>query len=225
MSPSNIVAKAKEVGLSIIGIADHNSTKHCALVRKIADKEGIFVLMGVEVTTKEEAHCLTFFPDEVSLNSFQRFIDDRLPSIPLDVDLFGYQVVVNEDDEIVEEVPYLLISGLNASIEEIEKMVHALGGLFIPAHINKNKFSVISQLGFIPFDLVYDALEISPHTTPAKFCSLIPGLKAQTFIQCSDSHIPDTIGSAYTIFNIAQPTFDEVKLALHRTDGRYVAIP
>ena len=71
MSPTNIVAKAKEVGLNIIGIADHNCTKHAPLIRKLAHKEGIFVLMGAEVTSREEAHCLAFFPAALLL----RFLD------------------------------------------------------------------------------------------------------------------------------------------------------
>lgn len=225
MSPCNIVSKAKEVGLNIIGIADHNCTKHAALVRALAEREGIFVLMGAEVTTREEAHCLAFFPDEPSLAQFQSYIDQKLPAIPLDTKLFGYQVVVNEQEEILEELPYLLIAGLDASIDDIEQKVHSLGGLFIPAHINKSKFSVISQLGFIPFDLKVDALEISVHTTRAQFCEQQPMLKNSTFIQSSDSHTLDCIGSAHTIFTLKELSFDEIRQALHNENGRIVRIP
>ena len=61
MSPVNIVQKAKERSLNILGISDHNSTLHAPLIKKLAAKEGILVLMGAEVTTKEEVHCLCFF--------------------------------------------------------------------------------------------------------------------------------------------------------------------
>jgi Uncharacterized conserved protein len=224
MSPTNIVAKAKEVGLNIIGITDHNCTKHAPLIRALAEREGIFVLMGAEVTTREEAHCLTFFPDEDSLSQFQSYIEDRLPPIPLNPAIFGYQVVVNEQEEILEELPYLLISGLDASIEDIEQAVHSLGGLFIPAHINRNKFSVISQLGFIPLDLKYDALEISRHTSKAEFCKSFPYLDGKTFIQSSDSHFIDGIGSVVTLFNLNWLTFDEIRQAFQNANGRDVRI-
>jgi PHP family Zn ribbon phosphoesterase len=225
MSPSNIVAKARGVGLNIIGIADHNCTKHAALARTIAARYGIFVLMGVEVTTREEAHCLAFFPDEPSLDQFQSYIDQKLPAIPLDTKLFGYQVVVNEHEEILEELPYLLIAGLDASIDDIERKVHSLGGLFIPAHINKSKFSVISQLGFIPYDLQVDALEISVHISKAQLCEQYPALSSSTFIQSSDSHTLDCIGSAHTIFTLQELSFHEIRQALHNENGRIVRIP
>lgn len=225
MSPSNIVAKAKEMGLGIIGIADHNCTKHGPLISSLAAKEDIYVLMGAEVTTKEEAHCLCFFPNEGTLSAFQRFLEEKLPPIPLDIKHFGFQVVVNEQEEIVEELPYLLIAAIDASIDQVEQKVHELGGLFIPAHINKNKFSVISQLGFIPFDLNYDALEISPHTTKPKFCLTLPQLEQKTFIQCSDAHLIEGIGSAFTNIYIENKSFDEIKMALHNQQGRYVEIP
>lgn len=225
MSPCNIVAKAKEKGLSIIGIADHNCTKHGPLISSLAAKEDIYVLMGAEVTTKEEAHCLCFFPNGEVLSIFQSFLDEKLPPLPLDTKHFGFQVVVNEQEEIVEELPYLLITAIDASIEQVEQKVHELDGLFIPAHINKNKFSVISQLGFIPFDLNYDALEISPHTTKTKFCLTLPLLEQKTFIQCSDAHLIDGIGCAYTNFYIENKSFDEIKMALHNQQGRYVEIP
>lgn len=224
MSPSNIVAKAKDAGLRIIGIADHNCTKHGPLIRRLAAKEEIFVLMGAEVTTKEEVHCLCFFPDEISLNHFQQFIEAKLQRIPLDSKLFGYQVVVNEQEEIVEEIPYLLIAAIEAGVNEVEQITHDLGGLFIPAHVNKSKYSIISQLGFIPFDLNYDALEISFHTTKQKFCMDNPLLEAKTFIQSSDAHLIEGIGSAFTNFHIEQATFDEIKMALHNLQGRYVEL-
>jgi hypothetical protein len=60
MTPFNIVAKALEKGLSVIGITDHNSTLQCEEVVRIASREGLFVLCGAEITTKEEVHVLAF---------------------------------------------------------------------------------------------------------------------------------------------------------------------
>ena len=70
MTPANIVNRAKEKGLQIIGITDHNSIKNALLVKKLAQKTGIFVLTGAEVTTKEEVHCLAFFEFENQLEQF-----------------------------------------------------------------------------------------------------------------------------------------------------------
>ncbi|MBI9057965.1 MAG: PHP domain-containing protein [Labilibaculum sp.] len=224
MSPANIVRKASERGIDILGITDHNSTLHAPLIKELASREGIMVLMGAEVTTKEEVHCLCFFENEVLLSQFQEYLNRHLPNIPNDTDRFGYQVVVNEEEEITDEIDCLLISGLNQGIEEIEKKVHALNGLFIPAHINKTVNSIISQLGFLPPDLKVDALEISQHTTKSEFLKKNKYLKNYNFIQSSDAHYIDNIGNTWTNFFMERRNFEEIKMALAGIDGRKIEI-
>ena len=224
MSPANIVRKASERGIDILGITDHNSTLHAPLIKELASREGIMVLMGAEVTTKEEVHCLCFFENEKLLSQFQEYLNQHLPNIPNDTDRFGYQVVVNEEEEITDEIDCLLISGLNQGIEEIEKKVHALNGLFIPAHINKTVNSIISQLGFLPPDLKVDALEISQHTTKSEFLKKNKYLKNYNFIQSSDAHYIDNIGNAWTNFFMERRSFEEIKMALAGIDGRKIEI-
>ncbi|NCB98501.1 MAG: PHP domain-containing protein, partial [Bacteroidia bacterium] len=56
MTPSFIVKKAKEKGLDLIAITDHNSTRQCEEVVRIGKREGVEVLCGAEITTKEEVH-------------------------------------------------------------------------------------------------------------------------------------------------------------------------
>ena len=224
MSPANIVRKASERGIDILGITDHNSTLHAPLIKELASREGIMVLMGAEVTTKEEVHCLCFFENEELLSQFQEYLNQHLPNIPNDPDRFGYQVVVNEEEEITDEIDCLLISGLNQGIEEIEKKVHALNGLFIPAHINKTVNSIISQLGFLPPDLKVDALEISQHTTKSEFIKKNKCLKNYNFIQSSDAHYIDNIGNAWTNFFMERRSFEEIKMALAGIDGRKIEI-
>lgn len=223
MSPANILRKAVEANLQIIGIADHNCTKQAPLVQRLAREEGILALMGAEVTTREEIHCLCFFETETALSIFQEFIEDKLPKIPLDSSIFGYQVIVNEIEEIEEELPFLLITGLDASIDDVERKVHELNGIFIPAHIDKSRYSIISQLGFIPFDLPYDALEVTDKALISQILKRFPYLIGKTFIKNSDSHYIDGIGTVKTIFHIETPTFEEVSMALKSQNGRYVS--
>jgi predicted metal-dependent phosphoesterase TrpH len=105
MSPYEIIRLAKERQLDIIGITDHNTTKHCPLTRKYGEQMGVFVLMGVEITTKEEAHCLAFFENEKQLSEIEQFLQDNLPDIPNDIEKFGYQVQVDEKGDIVYQEP------------------------------------------------------------------------------------------------------------------------
>ena len=222
MSPVNIVDAALNQKLDIIGITDHNSTRQCRQIVRTAEQAGITVFTGVEITTREEVHCLAFFENLDILDTFQQYLDEHLPKIKNNPDLFGYQVVVDENESIVYEEEYLLITGLNKGINEIEKEVHRLGGIFIPAHIDKQKYSLTSQLGFIPTDLPVDALELSKFTSTEKFLSSYPKLVNTTFIRNSDAHQPEHIGSSYTFYRMYAPSFEEFRMALHHKDGREV---
>jgi 3',5'-nucleoside bisphosphate phosphatase len=224
MSPKNIVQKAMQMNINIIGITDHNSTLQYKGVKREADRNGIFLLMGVEVTTKEEVHCLVFFEDYKKLHEFQQYLDLHLQSFKNDPSRFGYQVVVDENEMIEYEEERLLILAIDQSIDQVEQKVHELGGLFIPAHVDKSKNSIISQLGFIPKGLAIDALEISVNTTKTAFLEQQGYLKNYTFIQNSDAHIIENIGKNVTTFEIEQLSFSEISLALRGCDGRNVSV-
>lgn len=222
MSPVNIVHAALNQQLDIIGITDHNSTRQCRQVVLTAEQAGITVFTGVEITTREEVHCLAFFENMDILDIFQQYLDEHLPKVKNNPDLFGYQLVVDENESIVYEEETLLITGLYRGINEIEKEVHRLGGIFIPAHIDKQKYSLTSQLGFIPADLKADALELSKFTSTEKFLSSYPQLVNTTFIRNSDAHQPEHIGSSHTFYRMYAPSFEEFRMALHHKDGREV---
>ncbi len=220
MSPENIVRRAVAQNLDIIGITDHNSTRQCSLISRMAAAKGIFALCGAEITSREEVHCLAFMPDREKLDALQQYLDLHLGNIPNDIEKFGYQVVVDENENIVFEEPRLLIQSIDQSVEEIEAFVHIHGGIFIPAHVNRSAYSLISQLGFIPSELNFDALEISKHTSKQKFVLEHPDLALKTFVQNSDAHYLDNIGEKFTTFLIEKPCFQEIKMALKGDGGR-----
>lgn len=222
MSPANIIRVAVEKQLDIIGITDHNAVLQAPLIRDLAKKQGLTVLCGAEVTTREEIHCLAFFPTDEELFSFQQYLEKYLPHQPNDPDKFGYQVVVDEAENIVREFKYLLISGIDQSLEQVEAEVHRLNGLFIPAHVDRPRFSIISQLGFFPPDLRADAFEISRNTTRQAFMASNPGLKKWNSIQSSDAHFLNYIGTAFTTFLLESPNFVEIKMALKNENGRKI---
>jgi PHP family Zn ribbon phosphoesterase len=223
MSPRNIVAAAVARRLDIIGITDHNSTRHCRVIHTLAAENNITVLCGAEVTSSEEVHCLAFLPDFERLQLFENYLQEHLQDFPNDPETFGDQVQIDDNEEIIYLEHRLLIMAIDQNIDEIEQQVHTLGGLFIPAHINRPAFGLISQLGFVPPDLNYDALELSRHITTKDFKKAYPELADKTFIRSSDAHFVEDIGCCYTNFYLEQPTFDEIKLALHNAGGRYVA--
>lgn len=224
MSPVNIVSKAREKELDIIGITDHNSTRHCELVRRLAEKEGIFVFTGAEVTTKEEVHCLTFFETTGSLNNFQDYINRHLPYVKNNPAKFGHQVVVDENENILEEIDPLLIMAINQSVEQVKAKVAELDGIFIPAHIDRQRFGLISQLGFVPGELNADAFEVANPQTLHQLFQIYPELMRNNFVTSSDAHRLAQIGSRTTNFKLNGLSFQEIRKALHNIEGREVII-
>lgn len=224
MSPANIVKVAVEREIKIIGITDHNSTLQCNTVRSIAKDFDMLVLMGAEVTSREEVHSLAFFESEHNLSRFQDFLELKQPKIKNDPKKFGYQAVVDANDTILKQVDNYLGIALDAGIEEIEEVIHDLGGIFIPAHVDRGRYSLMSQLGFIPDDIRADAFEIYNRTPLTRFLKENSHLMQHTFVRNSDSHYLDSIGMYSSTFQIEALTFKEVRMALRSRGGRMVTI-
>ena len=225
MSPSTIVSLASSGGLDIIGITDHNSTQQCELVWKLGRKEGLVVIPGCEITSREEVHCLGLFEDFDALREFQNYLDQHLTIIPSDTTLFGHQLVVDKDENILDEIDNYLGASMDVSIEEIEQKVHGLSGIFIPAHVDRPRNSLFSQLGFFPPELRVEALQISKgadEKTVRERYKISPDI---TLVKFSDAHYPIDLGKTYTFFELENPTLSEIRKALLREDGRKSFIP
>jgi PHP family Zn ribbon phosphoesterase len=220
MSPEKIVNEAIKKKLDAISITDHNTMRQCNEVVKVGKEKGLIVICGVEIATREEAHCLAFFENNDEQAAFQQYLDEKLPNLSYDPEKFGYQVWVNRNEEIMGEELRYLLSGLNADIDEVAFKVKELNGLFIPAHIDRARFSIISQLGFLNDDLPVDAIEISKHVDWKLLISKHPYLKNYTIISSSDAHTPEMIGTSPSIFEMETLTFDEIRKALRRESGR-----
>ena len=221
MSPSMIVEKAVSVGLDLIGICDHNSSENALTVKKLGTKYNLKVLLGMEVASKEEAHILALFDDEVKLKELQKIVYDNLDGVN-DEELFGYQMVVNEKDEISDLNSKLLIGATQLTVDKIVEIIHSLEGIAIASHVDRERFSLIGQLGFVPEGLELDGIELSPlyMSKHNKYnYPMSSGLPQVTF---SDAHYIKDIGKTSTTFLINEITVSEIKKALEGKDGRSV---
>lgn len=218
MYPRNIVKAATQKKLDIVGICDHNSCENVPGVTKAAEKEDLHIIGGMEITTAEEVHILALFDRDEQLLAMQDMIYANLPGLNNER-RFGEQVVVNEDDEVLDFNQRLLIGATELTIEAIVARIHELHGLAIAAHIDREGYSIIGQLGFIPPGLPLDAVEISNPSRIKEF----PGL---TFpiISTSDAHNIDDIGRHLTQFFMKDVTLEEMKKSLLGKDGRKVII-
>ena len=232
MVPSRIVLEAKVRQLDIIGICDHNSSDNIKAVQKAGEKEGLMVLGGMEITSREEAHVLALFDDQAETAEMQEIVSNSLEG-ENDEKAFGEQVIVDDRDRVVGINPKLLIGATSLSIGEIVRCIHSLGGLAIASHVDREMFSVTSQLGFIPDGIGFDALELSPNyfrRTPATDRPVRErvykdfGYSGYPIVSFSDAHYPEDIGLSSTLFEMKERVFEEICEALSGLDERTVKI-
>jgi PHP family Zn ribbon phosphoesterase len=217
MSPKGILTAAKKKGIDILGICDHNTSENSLAIMKAAKKMHIHILPGMEVTSEEEVHVLALFDDIGNALKLQEHVYQNLPGKNHE-ETFGMQVIVNEKEEVLGFNDKLLIGATTIPLDEILRLIHAFEGLAIASHINREAFSIIGQLGFIPDKLELDALEISPSITIEEAKKKYPYNYPIT--SSSDAHYPDDIGKSFTSFMLQDGTVTEIKKALKNEDGR-----
>jgi PHP family Zn ribbon phosphoesterase len=221
MTPRNIAKQAKDAGLDIIAVCDHNASENSAAVRAACEKTGVKVIAGMEVTSSEEVHLIALFDNGGALKSFQGLVYENLAG-KNDEDEFGLQVIMNEDDGIEDKNRKLLIGATALTVEALVDSIHSLDGLVFASHIDRAGFGIIGQLGFIPEGLALDAVEVSPGITVTRAKNEIPGAGRYPVVTFSDAHFLNDIGRAYTVFVMENAGLPELKKALLGIEGRKV---
>lgn len=219
MSPRGIIQRCLDTGLGLIAVTDHNSGENAAAVMREGLRKGVSVLPGMEICSREEVHILALFGELEQALTMQGFVyaglsGDNQPEV------FGYQIIANEDSEVLGENPRLLIGSTRHGLEEIVRQTHAMSGLSVSCHVDRPANGIINQLGFIPPDLELDGVEVSYRIPIAKARELLPVIGARPCITSSDAHFLQDIGRAATVFRMAAPTIAEIGLALRGELGR-----
>lgn len=210
MIPPKIIAAARQRQIEGIGITDHNCAANVESVMNAA-KGDLVVFGGMEITTREEIHILVFFGGTGKLKRFQTVIENRLPG-ENDPGRFGEQYIVDQDGYVITCSKALLSGAADISVDELVDMAHEYGGIAVAAHIDRDSFSIMSQLGFIPDSLPLDGVEVTKPMDDARFSQ----------IASSDAHDIPQIGSRKSIISCEGLTFDELKAALAREGGRQI---
>lgn len=224
MSPYRIVEKAASLGLNIIAICDHNSAENVEVTKRLAKEKGINALPGMEVTSSEEVHIVGLFGDIGNAIRLQDIVYENLQQGENDEEVFGYQVIVNEVDEVLGFNKRLLIGATRLSVNKVVEMIHSFGGLAIAAHIDREGFGIIGQLGFIPPDLKLDALEISSNISVEDARRKFKEYSHIPWVTSSDAHNLSDIGRVSTGLFMNHSTFDELCLTLQSAEGRRVIL-
>ena len=187
MRPNNIVNMALIKGLEMIAITDHNTTRQLKVAAAVA-KDKLKFIYGVEIESIEGVHLLAYFKDDTQLDKVENYLDQHRFSQKNNEDYFGKQILCNDIDEEVGSFDNLLIVACDVSIDEISCFIHSLGGIIVIAHCLGRANSIITQLGFIPREFKFDAIEVKNLDQKLELLKTHPHLKDEFFIYNSDAH-------------------------------------
>ncbi len=208
MTPNNIVNMALINELDMIAITDHNSCKNCEAAIEVGKSVGITVVPGMELTTSEDIHVVCFFPDLESALAFDGLVSSEMMQVKNEPDIFGHQIIMDKDDNIIGEEQNLLIGSCNMSIMDIGKIVKEYGGACIPAHVDRESYSIISVLGDIVPECNFKFVEVSKAGNPSDY--------NMPWFSSSDAHYLENIGERENCLELAE---DSAKALIDYING------
>ena len=181
MTPVNIVAYAAAMGLEIIAVSDHNAIGNVRAAVEVGEALDVLVVPAAEIQSNEDIHILCLFPDVDSLERFYA----RLPFNDLKnrPEVFGEQLIVNSDDEVVGTEDRLLLQAVNAGEIEI--------------HVDRTAFGMVAVLGAVPDE--YTAVEFTGQGDESGF----PGKRV---LRSSDAHTLSDIGKNRNFIELPEKT-------------------
>lgn len=215
MAPRAIVDTALAKGLDLIAITDHNSCAMAATVGRIAAERGLGFLHGIEFQTAEEVHVLGYFDDADRCRAAATEAYSYLPDHRNDPLAFGDQVIVDEHETILRIEPKLLVNSLTLTIEEVFALIRRHAGLAVPAHIDREAFGIIAQLGFIHDNLRPALVEVAGETVPSTVGD-VPILRS------SDAHSLEEIGRRTTTIVMDAVSVRELRWAAAGVNSRAI---
>lgn len=206
MTPNNIVNLSVLCGLNIIALTDHNSIGNVEATMKAAENLPITVVPGMELETMEEIHFVCLFPTLEIAKEFDAWLSPYRMPIKNKPEIFGEQLYMDENDEIVGTEEHLLVTATTCSIYDAAPKVRALGGVIYPAHVDRSSYSVISNFGTVPEDLGFTCVEISSGISKEDALAKYPYLGKYQIVTDSDSHYLDTFYDTQNPIELEEPT-------------------
>ena len=214
MTPNNLVNMAKLLGLDVIALTDHNTSRNCAAAMAVGREIGLTVIPGMELTTAEDIHAVCLFPTLEKAMAWDEYVDSHRIKIRNRPDIYGRQVMMNENDEEVGELEHLLLPATEIPIISAYKTVKTFGGVCFPAHIDRDSLSVLSVLGEIDPACGFKTAELADKTKLEQLGKLHPILDTMHIITDSDAHYLENMRDAENFLEAEDNTPEAVLKAL-----------
>lgn len=207
-TPASIAGMAKLAGLDIIALTDHNTSKNCPAFFEAAHAYGIVPVAGMELTTSEDIHAVCLFEELDDAMRFDKFVDSRRMKIDNRPDIFGEQLILDADDNVIGSVDTLLTVATDISIDDARSVAESFGGVCYPAHIDRDANGIIAVLGTLPPDTDFTWFEIRDGERRDEFSSRY-GIDKDRFIISSDAHYLEGLRDKENFLMLDCPDGDE----------------
>lgn len=204
MTPYNLVNMAKILGMDAIALTDHNTAQNCRAAINVGEKIGLTVIPGMELCTSEEVHVVCLFDDVKNAEDFSEYVLSTVPPVKNRPEIFGDQIIMDEGDGIMGTQELLLTTASGISIENAVQIVGEYGGICYPAHIDRNSYSVISNLGMITPEMNFNAVEMTEKANQNEYKKKYPIIKNMPVFVSSDAHYLENMNEAKHTINVPE---------------------
>ena len=186
-TPSSIAGMGAVIGLDIVALTDHNTTKNCPAFFKAAKAYNVIPIAGMELTTSEDIHVICLFPTLDDAMKFDRLVSERLMKIKNRPEIFGDQLILDDEDNVIGSVDNLLSVATDISIEALPELVYSFAGVCYPAHIDRESNGIIAILGTLPEHPGFNTVELNRLESFDSYSERF-SLLDKTVVFNSDSH-------------------------------------
>ncbi len=212
MTPQNIAGMATLAGLNIVALTDHNTVKNCPAFFKAAKQNGIIAVAGMELTTAEDIHIVCLFEKLDEALSFGEEIEKHRIRIKNRTDIFGDQLILDEEDNIIGTDEYLLSNATDISYDDVLELVDSFNGVSFPAHVDREANGVIATLGTFPEEPAFKIAEFHNAEKIEEYKEKYPILKSKLITIGSDAHFLWDIRDKSAYFELDDEPFSSDKV-------------
>ena len=234
-SPEQIIAAAKEKGLSVIALTDHHTVKNIDEIKKLGKESGITVIAGIEFRTEygqKSVHMIGLFPDEFDGQKLtQEVLDEQILCV---LNLSRSEIIATarrngekgDDDSLFHKGMFLK----QVDFKTAANLIHKYGGLVSVhagskkssiedmRHAKKNGTELKDALGTLKVELMQEYIDICEVPNPQDSSFYIKQFN-KVAIMASNAHEVDKIGTKFTWIK-AEPHFDGLRQIIFEPETR-----
>ncbi len=223
MTPANIAGMAAIKGLQLLALTDHNSCKNCPAFFAACRTQGIVPVAGMELSTAEDIHLVCLFENLDDAMAFDKIIEGHLMNIRNKPEIFGNQLILDENDETVATEPRLLISATDLYIADAVALARSYGAHVHPAHVDRESNGIIAVLGDIPNEYGFACVEYNHSANIEKIKESCRVARNAEQVVSSDAHRLWDINEAVNVIYLDDEPYSSAlvrKRLLEALDGK-----